>query len=212
MRKAIFGVVAALGVAAIAPAVAQAPAVNLSISRVGSGPQGTTTTVKYGELVRLSGEVANGQPNQVVELNVSPYRGETRIVALRTDSTGAFRWAHRPTIRTGYTARWGTQASSREPYAHVRPKVGLRVVDARLGAYRMTMMAQPEHVSRVAWFQRRLRNNRWANVKKVQLRNRNLSTRFRVRLPRGTHRVRMFVPQTPGYLRSTSRFVRVVAR
>lgn len=105
MRKAIFGVVAALGVAAIAPAVAQAPAVNLSISRVGSGPQGTTTTVKYGELVRLSGEVANGQPNQVVELNVSPYRGETRIVALRTDSTGAFRWAHRPTIRTGYTAR-----------------------------------------------------------------------------------------------------------
>lgn len=212
MRKGIFAIIAALALAAVAPAVAQAPAVNLAISRVGSGPQGTTTTVRYGELVRVSGELTNGRPNETVELTVTPYRGETRIVALRTDSSGDFRWAHRPTIRTGYTARWSGVPSNQEPYAHVRPKVGLRVVDARRGVFRLTMMAQPEHVSRVAWFQRRLRNNRWANVKKVQLRARNLSARFRVRLPRGTHRVRMFVPQTPGYLRSTSRFVRVVAR
>jgi hypothetical protein len=43
----------------------------------------------------------------------------------------------------------------------------------------------------------------------VQLRNQNLSARFTARLPRGTHRVRIFVPATPGYLRTTSRFVRV---
>ncbi|HEU4942905.1 MAG TPA: hypothetical protein VFT18_06535 [Gaiellaceae bacterium] len=209
MKKLVLGALAAMSLAAVAPAVAQAPQVNLAISRVGGGPQGTTTTVKYGELVRLSGELANGQANQIVELTVSPYRGETRIVTLQTDSTGEFRWAHRPTIRTGYTARWNNQASSQEPYAHVRPKVGLRVLNARLGRFRVTMMAQPEHVSRVVWFQRRLRNNRWANVKKVQLPARNLSARFTARLPRGTQRVRIFVPATPGYLRATSSFVRV---
>ena len=209
MKKLVLGALAAMSLAAVTPAVAQAPQVNLAISRVGGGPQGTTTTVKYGELVRLSGELANGQANQIVELTVSPYRGETRIVTLQTDSAGEFRWAHRPTIRTGYTARWNNQASSQEPYAHVRPKVGLRVLNARLGRFRVTMMAQPEHVSRVVWFQRRLRNNRWANVKKVQLRARNLSARFTARLPRGTQRVRIFVPATPGYLRGTSSFVRV---
>jgi hypothetical protein len=33
--------------------------------------------------------------------------------------------------------------------------------------------------------------------------------RFTARLPRGIHRVRASVPQTPGYLRATSAFVRV---
>lgn len=210
MRKFAFGAIAALGLAAAAPAVAQAPTVNLSISRVGGGPQGSTTTVRYAELVRVSGELTSGQPNQPVELTVTPYRGTTRVVSLRTDADGDFRWAHRPTIRTGYTASVNGVPSNQEPYAHVRPKVGLRVLNARLGRFRVTMMAQPEHVSRVVIFQRRLRNGRWARVKRVQLRNRNLSARFTARLPRGVHRVRIAVPQTPGYLRATSRFVRVV--
>jgi hypothetical protein len=210
MRKFALGAVAALGLAAAAPAVAQAPTVNLSISRVGGGPQGTTTTVRYAELVRVSGEISSGQPNQPVELRVTPYRGETRVVSLRTDSTGDFRWSHRPTIRTGYTARVNGVPSAQEPYAHVRPKVGLRVISARLGQFRVTMMAQPEHVSRVVTFQRRLRTGRWVRVKRVRLRNRNLSARFTARLPRGVHRVRIAVPQTPGYLAATSRFVRVV--
>ncbi|HEY7708307.1 MAG TPA: hypothetical protein VH968_14175 [Gaiellaceae bacterium] len=209
MRKLVLAGVAALSLAAVAPAVAQAPTLNLAISRVGSGPQGTTTTVRYAELVRISGELSSGQAGQPVDLTVTPYRGETRIVSLRTDSTGSFRWSHRPTIRTGYTARWGSQASAQEPYAHVRPKVGLRVINARSGRFRVTMMAQPEHVSRIVLFQRRLRGDRWATVKRIQLRNRNLSARFTARLPRGTQRVRILVPATPGYLRTTSRFVRV---
>jgi hypothetical protein len=210
MRKFALAAVAALGLAAAAPAVAQAPTVNLSISRVSGGPQGSTTTVQYAELVRISGEITNGQPNQPVELTVTPYRGQTRVVSLRTDSTGDFTWTHRPTIRTGYTARVSGQASNQEPLAHVRPKVGLRVINARLGQFRVTMMAQPQHVSRVVIFQRRLRTGRWARVKRVQLRNRNLSARFTARLPRGVHRVRIAVPQTPGYLAATSPFVRVV--
>lgn len=208
MRKFALGAMTALGLAVVAPAVAQAPTVNLSISRVGGGPQGSTTIVRYAELVRVSGELTSGQSNQPVELTVTPYRGQTRIVSLRTDADGDFRWAHRPTIRTGYTARVNGVASNQEPYAHVRPKVGLRVINARRGQFRVTMMAQPEHVSRVVWFERRLGRS-WVNVKKVRIRNRNLSARFTARLPRGTHRVRIAVDQTPGYLRATSRFVRV---
>ena len=84
------------------------------------------------------------------------------------------------------------------------------MLNARRGLFRVTMMAQPEHVSRVVWFQRRLRANRWANVKRIQLRNRNLSARFTARLRPGAHRYRITVPQTPGYLRGRSAFVRVV--
>lgn len=209
MRKLMIVLAAALGLAAATPAVAQAPQMTLAIGKPGKGPQGTVTTVLYGELVRISGNISRGGENQVVELIVSPYRGEPRRVTLRADSTGFFRWVHRPTIRTSYAARMGTLASRQEPYAHVRPKIGLRVISARRGLFRMTMQAQPEHVSKVAWFQRRVSRTRWVNVKKLQTRRRNLSVRFRARLPRGFQRVRILVPQTPGYLRATSRFARV---
>ncbi len=210
MKKFALGAVAALGLAAAAPAVAQAPNVNLTISRGDGGPEGSTTTVQYAELVRVEGEVTSGQPNQPVELTVTPYRGTTRVVTLRTDAGGDFSFTHRPTIRTGYTARVNGRPSVQEPYAFVRPKVGLRVLNARRGQFRVTVMAQPEHVSRVVTFQRQLRNGRWAKVKRVQLRNRNLSARFSARLPSGVNRVRIAVPQTPGYLGATSAHVRVV--
>lgn len=209
MRKLLIVLVVALGMGAATPAVAQAPQMSLAIGKPGKGPQGTVTTVRYGELVRVSGNISAGGENQLVELIVSPYRGEPRHVSLRTDSRGFFRWVHRPTIRTSYAARMGGLASRQEPYAHVRPKVGLRVISARRGLFRMTMQAEPEHVSKVAWFQRRAGRTRWVNVKKIQTRRRNLSVRFRARLPRGVQRVRLLVPQTPGYLRTTTRFVRV---
>ena len=209
MRKLMPALVVAVLAAAASPAVAQGPVMTLTIGKPGQGPQGTITTVRYGELVRLSGNITRDGANRPDELIVSPYRGEPRRVMLRTDSLGFFRWAHRPTIRTGYAARSGELASRQLPYAHVRPKLGLRVVSARRGVFRMTLQAEPDHVSKVAWFQRRVGANRWVNVKKVHTTRRNLSARFRVRLPRGMHRVRLFIPQTPGYLRTTSRFVRV---
>jgi hypothetical protein len=208
MKKFVLLAVAALSLGAVAPAVAQAPTINLAVSRVGGGPQGTTTTVRFGELVRVSGEVSNGQANQSVQLIVSPYRGPARTVTLLTDSTGEFRYTHRPSIRTGYAARMGATPSRQEPFAHVRPKVGLRVISARRGVFRVTMQAVPQHVSRVVWFERRI-GSEWVHVKRVRLPNRNLSARFTARLPRGTHRVRIAVDATPGYLRATSAFVRV---
>jgi hypothetical protein len=209
MRKRILILAVAVGVTAATPAVAQAPQMTLSIGKPGKGPQGTVTTVLYGELVRVSGNISSGGENQPVELIISPYRGEPGRVSLRTDSTGFFRYTHRPTIRTSYAARTASLASRQEPYAHVRPKIGLRVINARRGLFRVTMQAEREHVSKVVRFQRRVSRTRWANVKKIHIRRPNLSARFRARLPRGVQRVRILVPQTPGYLRTTSRFARV---
>jgi hypothetical protein len=206
MKKLTLAAAVAVGLAAVVPAVAQAPAMNMAIGKPGRGPMGTVTTVLYGELVRVSGNLTGAQPGQTIELIVSPYRGEPRMVILRTDSTGAFRYTHRPRIRTSYAGRWGGVASRQEPYAHVRPKIGLRVISARRGVFRVTAQAEPEHFSRVVWFQRRVSRTKWVNVKKVHLTRRNLSARFSARLPRSTQRVRIFVPQTPGYLRATSRF------
>lgn len=203
--------IAAFTLAAAAPAVAQGPTMTLAISRPGGGPTGTTTVVLYNELVRVSGNLSNGAANQAITLVVSPYRGQARTVNLTTDSTGAFRYTHRPQIRTTYAARTTGMASAQEVAAHVRPKVGLRVVNARTGQFRVTMSAVPEHVSRVVYFQRRITRTRWATVRRVRLRGSNLSTAFSARLPRGTQRVRISVPQTPGYLRTTSAFVLVRA-
>jgi hypothetical protein len=211
MKRLGMALASALAVAFAAPAVAQAPQVTLTIGRAGGGPQGTVTTVLYGELVRLSGNVSTGQPSQQVTLTVSPYRGTPRTVSLTTDADGSFRYTHRPRIKTGYTARVGSVASAQEPFAFVRPKVGLRVLSGREGRFRVTLQAQPEHVSRVVWFQRRVTRTRWANVRRVQLRRGNLSAVFTANLPSGTQRVRVFIPQTPGYLRTTSRFVLVRA-
>jgi hypothetical protein len=208
MRRLTLLFVAAAAIAAAAPAVAQAPALTLSIGKPTGGSQGTVTTVRYGELVEVAGEINQARAGEAVEITITPYRGEATIRQVLTDGGGEFTLSHRPTIRTSYNARWRGADSAQEPFAHVTPTLGLRVRNARLGRFQATMVARPEHASRVVWFQRRV-GTQWRTVKKVQLRGNRLSVRFTARLPRGLHRVRAFVPQTPGYLRATSRFVLV---
>lgn len=209
MRRLTLLFAAVAAVAATAPAVAQAPPVTLAISRPDGGPQGTITIVRFGELVEVSGDIIDNRGGDTVEVTITPYRGEAAIRQIVTGTDGEFTLTDRPTIRTSYAARWRGVASEQEPLAHVRPELGLRVRNARLGRFLVTMQAQREHASRVIWFQRRVAGTRWNTVKKVRLRGNRLSARFTARLPRGIHRVRAFVPQTPGYLRATSAFVRV---
>ena len=192
-----------------APAVAQAPLITLAIGKPSGGPHGTVTTVRFGEVVEVSGDIMDNRAGDTVEVTIAPYRGEPTIRQIVTGTDGEFTLTDRPTIRTSYTARWRGVTSVEEPLAHVAPILGLRVRNASLGRFQVTMQAQPEHASRVIWFQRRVTESRWTTVKKVQLRGDRLSARFTARLPRGMHRVRASVPQTPGYLRATSAFVRV---
>jgi hypothetical protein len=210
MRKLTLFLAAIFGAVLAAPAVAQAPpSVTLTVGDPGTGAQGTVTTVRHGELVELSGEVNLAQAGELVEILVSPYRGQTTTRLVRTQADGEFTTTHRPTIRTSYIARYQGATSVQEPFAFVRPDVTLRVRNARLGRFTVSMRATRAHASRVIWFQRRTSASSWRTVKRVRLRGTAMSARFRARLPRGTHRVRAFVPQTPGYLRATSDFVLV---
>jgi hypothetical protein len=210
MRKLTLFLVALVGVVLAAPAVAQAPpSVTLTIGDPGTGAQGTVTTARYGELVELSGEVNVAQGNELIEILVTPYRGQTTTKLVRTQPDGEFVTTHRPTIRTSYIARWQGASSVQEPFAFVRPDVTLRVRNARLGRFAVSMRATRAHASRVVWFQRRTSRTSWKTVKRVRLRGTAMSASFTARLPRGVHRVRAFVPQTPGYLRATSDFVLV---
>jgi len=210
MRKFTVLLAATVGAVLAAPAVAQAPpSVTLTVGEPGTGPQGTVTTARYGELVELSGEINVAQAGELVEILVTPYRGQTTTKLVRTQPDGEFIATHRPTIRTSYVARWQGATSIQEPFAFVRPDVTLRVRNARRGEFIVTMRAARAHASRVIWFQRRVTRTRWATVKRIRLRGTAMSARFRARLPRGTQRVRAFVPQTPGYLRATSAFILV---
>jgi hypothetical protein len=212
MRKLLPLLTAVAAVAAVAfaaPAVAQAPTITLAIGKPSGGPQGTITTVRYGQLVRLSGDVSGApQSGELVEITVAPYRGEATIQQVRTDATGEFTFTHKPTIKTSYTARARGGTSAQEPYAFVRPAVTLTAWNKRKGQWIVKMRADAQNASHVVWFQRRVTRTKWATVKRVQL-NRALTARFTARLPRGARFVRAFVPQTPGYLSATSAFVRV---
>jgi hypothetical protein len=125
-----------------------------------------------------------------------------------TEAGGDFEVSHRPTIRTSYTARWRGSVSGQEPYTHVRPAVSLRTLNARTGRFYVRVRADASKVSRTVNFQRRVSASAWKTVKRVKI-GASLQTRFTARLPVGTSRVRILVPQKPGYLQGTSAFVKV---
>lgn len=209
MRKLVGLLTAVAAIAVAAPAVAQAPAITMTIGKPTGGPQGTITTVRYGQIVRLSGDVAGApEGGELVDITVSPYRGEPTVQQVRTDSTGEFTFTDQPTIKTGYSARAAGGASAQEPFAFVRPDLRLLAWNKRKGQYIVTMNADPQNASRVVWFQRRVGRTKWVTVRRVKLRH-GLTARFTARVPRATRWVRAMTPQTPGYLRATSRFIRV---
>ena len=212
MRKLVLllTAIAATAVAFAAPAVAQAPPrISLTIGKPTGGPQGDVTTIRYGQLVQLSGDVSGAPASgDVVDIAITPYRGETTIRQVRTDSTGEFEFTHRPLIRTSYTARARGGTSAQEPLAFVHPRVILTPWNKRKGQFIVRMRANAQNASHVVWFQRRINRTRWANLKRVRL-SRTLTARFTVRLPSGTRWVRASVPQTPGYLSATSDFGRI---
>jgi hypothetical protein len=209
MRRLVLLLTVAAGAAFAAPAIAQAPSISLTISKLSGGPDGTVATVNYGQLVELSGDVSGPpQAGQTVEIVVAPYRGETTIEPVQTDAAGEFTFRHRPFIKTSYTARSSGSTSAQEPFAFVRPVVKLTRLNRPKGWYAVRVNADDQHVSRVVWFQRRVTRTKWATVKRVRL-SRALTVRFTAKLPRGTRWVRAVTPQTPGYLSATSTFVRV---
>jgi hypothetical protein len=216
MGRLIALVAAAAGLAAVTPAVAQGPAITLSIGKPGGGSQGTSTTVTFGEKVRVSGRISPARPGEAVTMTVgSPLGTGTRARnhTLVTDSQGRFELIHRPTVLTQYWAVWdsgGSTASDRVG-ARVRPKVFLRVRSVRSSSRHMTIrftmrMAANPNGNMWAILQRRVTGTSWTPKLRIGFDGTRLSATFTATFRRGTQRVRI-VGGGFGYEKATSRVV-----
>ena len=165
--------------------------------------------IVYGSTVQLSGTISTGQEGQAVRVTGSPYRGAALATTVRTDADGVWHLTVRPQVRTLYRAFWRGQESTTEPVVHVRPRVGLRVLNAAAARFYVRVAAAYSYRGKLANFQRRAASGDWITVKRVRL-GRLADAAFRARLPRGSSRVRVTVSTSPGYLfgLSNSRLVR----
>ena len=118
----------------------------------------------------------------------------------------------RPAIQTTYTAK--TSTSTGAPITiSVHPRVGLGF---QLGVFSTKVTGGAGATSfagKVVFFQRRNSSGRWVTLDKVVL-NLNSSAKFKVKLPRGTSYVRVYITKAQaggGYLdgvSATRRFTR----
>ena len=213
MGRLIALVAAAAGLAAVTPAVAQGPAITLSIGKPGGGSQGTATTVTFGEKVRVSGSISPARPGEAVTMSVGSSGTSARNHTLVTDSQGRFELIHRPKWFTTYQAVWDSgpnTGSSTDVKARVRPKVFLRVRSVRRTSRHMTIrftmrMAAAPHGYMWAFLQRRVTGTSWTPKLRIPLDD-GLSATFTATFRRGTQRVRI-VGGGSDYQKATSRVV-----
>jgi hypothetical protein len=118
MRR--FICLAGVAAAVLAIGAAQAatvPAVSLSVS---------SFQVRYGDSVRLTGQVSNHEPGVRIGIVARPFSasGFTKVATVTTGAHGGWTWAADPDIATTYQARIGGSASP-TMLVGVRPAVSL---------------------------------------------------------------------------------------
>ena len=163
----------------------------------------TQRTVTLGSSVELAGNVTGApRAGQQVVVVAKPYRGvETRTTVV-TDTDGTWSLRVRPRIRTEYEAESGNITSTQSPIVYVRPKVALRVLNARIGRLYTKVTALRSYRGKRVTLQR-LRGGVWTKVRRARL-GPGGAVRFTAQLPR-TARIRVLVPSAPGYLQGYSR-------
>ena len=183
--------------------------VTLSASRI---------TATFAAPVTLSGVVSNQQANEAVVVQGQECGKPTftRVGAATTTAGGNWTFVVKPTINTGYQARWRTNTSSAVT-VKVRPRIRLSRVGSRFNA-RVT--AAQSFTGKTLLFQRfRPAVRRWATLKRVALRASTTPSpgtvvtpaRFRARVRLGW-RLRVLLPQTQAgacYLAAPSNTLRV---
>jgi hypothetical protein len=181
---------------------------DLTFTTAGLSLTAQTRRIVFGRPVLLSGVVPTRRAGETVTLLALRYGfGAPRVLAtVLSGSGGVWQFLARPAIRTEYTATWNGTASRGITVA-VRP----RVVFRRVGGARFStrVVAGRSFARHVVKLQRRTRAGRWVTIKRVRLNYRSAAT-FRVRLRRGTSRLRvvMSVNQAgPGYLAGISRTI-----
>lgn len=163
--------------------------------------------VTYGESTEVTGNVSSGRGGQVVRVFITPYGGLQQLKRVVTEGDGTWSFRYRPSVRTEIYAEAGGVLSRSAPIVYVRPRLTLRVMNARLGQFTLRARAGATYAGKLAYLQRRV-GNRWRIVTRARL-GRNGAVRFRASLPRGTTRVRVTMPPAPGYLRGFSNVLTV---
>jgi hypothetical protein len=170
-------------------------------------------TVVYGATVTLSGAVANRQAGEKVTVLAEAF-GESSFAPLATvDTVGGGKWSYvaKPTIQTGYEAKWKS-ATSKAVTVKVRPKITLALVGrtSRIGTFSTTVTGARAFTGKFVLVQR-LTSTGVLNLKKVTL-NASSSATFQARLHRGLSRFRIVMPSSqaePAYISGFSKVLTV---
>jgi plastocyanin len=158
--------------------------------------------------VTLSGTVSSKQAGEKVTVLAEAYGSSSfaSIAGVTTGAGGSWSYTAKPTIRTGYQAKW-KNATSATATVGVRPLVTFHVLTG--GRFSTRVVAARSFAGRYVQFQRRSSLGQWVTLKRVRL-NASSAAVFRTTPPRGTStlRIAMSVNQAGnGYLAGTSRTI-----
>jgi hypothetical protein len=163
--------------------------------------------VTFGQSVAVTGGISSGRQGEVVRVFITPYGGLQQMKRIATKADGTWSFRYRPRVRTEVYASHGGLLSSSGPFVYVRPRLTLGVRNARIGQFVARARAGESYAGKLVYLQRRV-GNRWRIVTRARL-GANGAVRFRGAVPRGTHRLRITTPPSPGYLRGFSTVVTV---
>jgi hypothetical protein len=151
----------------------------------------TPGTIVFGRKVTLFGQFTNRLSDQTVIVRARELGdpGFTTVGVTTTKSGGRWRTTVAPTIATTYRVSTVTELSA-PVTVHVRPFVVLR---RRGGRFFVRVVSTASYQNHFVLIQRRS-GGRWATVGRVTLRHE--PRRFSVTLPRGSSRVRAFLPRS----------------
>lgn len=169
--------------------------------------------VKYGAQTTLSGKVVPSTAGVTVDILEQP-SGDvafTKVASVATTSGGVFTLAVTPEIGTSYRAEFqsGTnRVASSVAVVSVRPAVGLvfRSSKGTYARFTVKVTASTSFGGSYVRIQRKNSLGGWTTLKRVTLGTFS-QARFTVTLPRGTSRIRAFLPVSQagtGYLSSAS--------
>lgn len=164
----------------------------------------STPIALFGTQVSVGGRISSGRSGEQVTVYGRKY-GEVSYVQLGvvlTGDQGAWSYTVTPEFLSAYQAQWRNLKSAEVTVA-VQPKLTLK----RIGRWFVVRVdAARSFKNRWVYVQRRSSLGQWVNLRKVVI-GTATSQRFKVELPRGLSRLRLFMTVNQagvGYLASTS--------
>lgn len=168
-------------------------------------------SVVYGGTVKLSGAVSNHKAGEKVTVLAEAF-GQSSFGTVDTvDTVSGGKWSHtvKPSIQTGYEARW-KQFTSQPVTVKVRPLISLELVSLASRSFSTTVSGARSFQGKFVLVQR-LTAAGTVTLKKLKL-DASSSATFHVRLHPGRNRLRIVMPSSqtsPGYIAGYSRVLSV---